>query len=191
MGKNIKRDNKKCNLYALPIIIVSFISLVVFLSCEDNSAIDRETLVKRHIPTLDASDSLNPFTVGNGEFAFTTDFTGLQSFPEYYEATIPLVTQAQWGWHSFPNLNQYSLDQVYEEYEVNGRKVAYASHQDSEAGEYLRSNPHRLHLGQIGFKFKNQNGLPIRINEIRNIKQTENIWEGIIYSSFEVLNTMV
>ena len=111
MGKNIKRDNKKCNLYALPIIIVSFISLVVFLSCEDNSAIDRETLVKRHIPTLDASDSLNPFTVGNGEFAFTTDFTGLQSFPEYYEATIPLVTQAQWGWHSFPNLNQYSLDQ--------------------------------------------------------------------------------
>jgi len=191
MGKNRQKYDKKRNLNELLAIVIFLSSFAVFFSCENNAKIDREALVKRHSPTLNASDLLNPFTVGNGEFAFSTDFTGLQSFPEFYEETIPLVTQAQWGWHSFSNLNQYSLDQIYEEYEVNGRKVAYASHQDSEAGEYLRSNPHRLHLGQIGFKFKNQDGLPIRINEIRNIRQTENIWEGIIYSSFEVLNNMV
>jgi hypothetical protein len=46
------------------------------------SPIDRQALVTRHNPVLTAIDPLSPLTVGNGEFAFGADVTGLQTFPE-------------------------------------------------------------------------------------------------------------
>nr|HRD17927.1 hypothetical protein [Candidatus Neomarinimicrobiota bacterium] len=75
MGKNKQKYDKKRNLNELLAIVVFLSSFVVFFSCENNAKIDREALVKHHSPTLNASDPLNPFTVGNGEFAFSTDFT--------------------------------------------------------------------------------------------------------------------
>ena len=88
-----------------------------------NDRIDRYALVNRHNVVLDEPNSLNPLSVGNGEFAFTADITGLQSFPEFHEEGMPLGTQSQWGWHSAPNTNGYKLSDAFEEYEVDGRKV--------------------------------------------------------------------
>ncbi len=68
--------------------------------------IDRRVLVRRHNPVLRALDARSPLSVGNGEFAFTADITGLQSFPEPYASGTPLCTQAQWGWHSFTGRNR-------------------------------------------------------------------------------------
>jgi hypothetical protein len=152
----------------------------------ENSKIDRYSLVHRHIPSLTQPDSLSPFTVGNGEFAFTTDITGLQTFPEFYEKGIPLGTQSQWGWHSVPNPNHYSLEQTFVYYDTYGRQVPYASGQNSKAGQWLRSNPHRLHLGSIGFKINKSDGEEVSLNDITNINQSVDIWEGIIKSSFSV-----
>lgn len=170
--------------------LFSICCLIIFNSCgndkEDNNKIDRYSLVHRHIPTVTAPDSLSPFTVGNGEFAFTTDVTGLQTFPEYYESGIPLGTESQWGWHSLPNNSNYSLDQTYEYYDTYGRKVPYASKQNSEAGQWLRMNPHRLQLGRVGFVIKNSDGSEINLSDIKNIHQSEDIWQGIIKSSFNV-----
>ena len=159
---------------------------LIFFTCSTENKINREALVKRHIPEVLVADSLNPFTVGNGEFAFTTDFTGLQTFPEYYENTIPLCTQSQWGWHSVPNKKNYTLALTFKGYNTYGREVEYASKQNSEAGQWLRANPHRIGLGRIGFIIKKQDGSEIKISDIKNIHQTENIWEGIIESSFKV-----
>ncbi len=47
--------------------------------------INREKVVRRHIVHVNSIDSLSSLTVGNGKFAFTVDFTGLQSFPELFE----------------------------------------------------------------------------------------------------------
>src|ERR1039457_2443952 len=58
-----------------------------------DGAIDRRSLVRRHNPTLAALDPRSPLSVGNGEFAFTADITGLQSLPQPYESGIPLCTQ--------------------------------------------------------------------------------------------------
>lgn len=58
---------------------------------------EREQIVRRHNPEFDRLDPLSPLSVGNGEFAFTADITGLQTFPEQYE--VPLGTQSNWGWH--------------------------------------------------------------------------------------------
>ncbi|MHC4646991.1 MAG: hypothetical protein ACYTBJ_15960, partial [Planctomycetota bacterium] len=43
--------------------------------------IDRYALVSRHNPVIRKPDPLSPLSVGNGEFAFTADITGLQTFP--------------------------------------------------------------------------------------------------------------
>jgi len=84
-------------------------------------------LVTRHNVTLNKPDPLTPLSVGNGEFAFTADITGLQTFPDYHNKGMPLGTQSQWGWHTMPNPEGYKLDDIMEFFDVNGRKVPYAS----------------------------------------------------------------
>ncbi|MBN1780533.1 hypothetical protein JW948_05355, partial [bacterium] len=101
---------------------------------------------------------MSSFTVGNGEFAFTADITGLQTFREEYQNGIPLGTQSHWGWHTCPNPENYTLDQAFHSYNTYGRQVSYASEMKSDAARWLRSNPHRLHLGQIGFDLRDGHG---------------------------------
>ena len=57
-------------------------------------AIHRKALVSRHSPYQTQLDVRSPFSVGNGEFAFTADITGLQSVPQPYESVLPLCTQS-------------------------------------------------------------------------------------------------
>ena len=102
----------------------------------------------QHNPVIREIDELSPLTVGNGKFAFTADVTGLQSFPEEYESGIPLSTQSEWGWHSFPNPEGYELADALQNYDTYGRQVPYASNQNSRAGGWLRANPHRLGLAR-------------------------------------------
>jgi hypothetical protein len=47
--------------------------------------------------------------VGNGNLGFPADITGLQTFQEQYSPRVPLMIQAQWAWHSFPNPAGFSL----------------------------------------------------------------------------------
>ena len=153
--------------------------------------IDRSALVHRHCPTLTAVDSLSPFTVGNGEFAFSVDVTGLQTFPASYQFGVPLGTHSQWGWHTVPDSNNYTIEQTLKNYNTYGRQVSYASMQQTEAAVWLRANPHRLHLGRIGFQILTSDGSEIRVSDITAIHQTENLWNGIISSSFQVERTNV
>jgi hypothetical protein len=53
------------------------------------SKIDREALVARHAIVITNADPLTPVSVGNGEFAFTADITGLQTFPRFYVSANP------------------------------------------------------------------------------------------------------
>src|ERR1035441_8120546 len=53
------------------------------------AGINRRDVVSRHNPTLRALDPRSPLSVGNGEFAFTADPTGLQTFPQPYETQMP------------------------------------------------------------------------------------------------------
>lgn len=153
--------------------------------------INRKELVQRHNIHVKRSDSLSSLTVGNGAFAFTVDITGLQSFPEYYKTGVPLGTQSEWGWHSFPNTGNYKLSEAYKEYDLNGKKVSYCVQVKSpqhtkEAVEYFRVNDHRLQLGNIGFDLIKKDGKFAGINDIKNIDQQIDLWTGIITSNFTV-----
>lgn len=150
--------------------------------------IDRQALVQRHIVHLRAADSLASLSVGNGQFSFTCDVTGMQSFPDHYVNGVPLGTQSDWGWHSFPNVDQLKREDALKDYELDGRKVSYLvqgkDEQAKRAVDYFRVNPHRLLLGQIGMVLEYKDGSKASINDIEEIDQQLDPWTGIITSTF-------
>ena len=57
--------------------------------------INREAIVRRHAIHINKIDSLSSLSVGNGNFAFTVDATGMQSFPDAYAKGVPLGTKKE------------------------------------------------------------------------------------------------
>ncbi len=157
-----------------------------------NEPIDRRALVTRHNVILTASDTMSPLSVGNGEFAFTADVTGLQTFAREYREGIPLGTMAQWGFHTAPNPKGFSLDKFPLTYlEAGGRKVGYLYYEDKKsspelgpAASYLYSNPGRLNLGRVGMVLKRRDGRESRLSDLTDIRQELNLWTGFLVSQF-------
>jgi hypothetical protein len=143
--------------------------------------LDRRAVVRRHNPLVRKPDPFAALTVGNGEFAFTADVTGLQTFTDLYEKQFPLCTTAHWAWHTTPApADVRPADLRFKNFDTYGRAVPYAT--DAKGQEplfkWLRENPHRMHLGQIGFD------LPSR--EIADIEQTLDLWSGLLTTRFAV-----
>lgn len=150
-------------------------------------SIDRHAVVGRHHPVITGIEPKAPLSLGNGSFGFSADITGLQSFQDAYE--IPLGTQSHWGWHSTGGRDRYRLgDNRMQHLDTYGRKVPYPLYPEDreEAHHWLRQNPHRLQLGRIGFRLRNRNGEEAKVSDLNQILQKLNLWEGILYSSFEV-----
>jgi protein-glucosylgalactosylhydroxylysine glucosidase len=152
-------------------------------------SINRAALVRRHNPLLRKLEPLSPLSVGNGEFAFTADITGLQSFAGEYENHMPLCTMSQWGWHSSPipaGLNPDALRMT--QYDTYGRSVGYATSSEGQTNLYnwLRENPHRLHLGLIGLSLLAAEGREAVVSDLRDIEQRLDLWTGILTSRFSL-----
>jgi hypothetical protein len=149
--------------------------------------IDRQALVARNNPHVTAIDSLASLSVGNGEFAFTVDATGLQTFPATYSMGVPLGTQSQWGWHSFDNPKNLKPEEALKEYDFgHGHKELYATQfkedgRAKDASNWYRVNPHRLHLGIVGFEL----GDEATPQQITDIQQELDMWKGEINSHFQ------
>jgi hypothetical protein len=150
--------------------------------------IDRAALVKRHNPIMRRIDPLSPLSLGNGEFVFTADVTGLQTFPGTYAQAMPLCTMSQWGWHSSPS-NGFDRQALrLTEYDTYGRAVGYATSSEGQTELYnwLRENPHRLHLGQIGLRLLMPDGSQAQAADVTDIQQQLDLWEGTLTSRFKV-----
>jgi hypothetical protein len=152
--------------------------------------IDRYALVSRNNVVLNRPDTLGALSVGNGEFAFTVDVTGLQTFYKEYGNGIALGTQSQWGWHRIPH-EKVSLDDVAVKYRSCDSTVApyaiqHATGKAGDATKVLRANPHRLHLGLIGLILLKENGEEVKLDELSNINQRLDLWTGKIESSYDV-----
>lgn len=163
--------------------------LVQLISCNDD--IHRFELVNRHNIIVAKPDTLSSLSLGNGEFAYTADITGMQTFYAEYENGISLGTQSQWGWHTIPTDSNYTIDDVSVDFEsCNGKTVPYAiQHSEGRAGRaanWLRANPHRLHLGIIGLSIIKKNGEEIDLSDIQNPIQKLNLWTGVLTSEFEI-----
>ena len=150
--------------------------------------IDRQKIYERHKVVLTSVDTLNALTVGNGNFAITVDITGLQTFPLHYQKGISLGTQSNWGWHSFPNHQEYNIEMTLDTVTLLEKKIPYAVQSKipvkREAADYVRQNPHRIHLAQLGWHLTDEKGQKATPDELKNIFQELNPWEGTIKSSF-------
>lgn len=147
--------------------------------------INRKELVGRHKIILNEADFRSPFTVGNGKFGFTADITGLQTFPELYRYQQPLCTLSEWGWHSFPRpefLKNKEFEMAY--FKTGDRMVPYLAKEKGQAHlyKYLRLNPHRMHLGMIGFTFTEKT----EFSDITDVHQELDMYTGILSSKFKV-----
>lgn len=162
--------------------LLAVLSLFLSISAYAGT-IDRRAVVSRNNPRVTKIDSLQSLTVGNGHFAMTVDVTGLQTFPEIYSKGIPLGTMSDWGWHSFANPNHYVPADALEAKDFGrGRKELYAAQfkepgRQHDASEWLRKNPHRLHLGTVGLDLKNP-------SEVKDIDTKLDMWDGKVSSSF-------
>lgn len=167
--------------------------LIMACSAEKVHKIDRKALVDRNNPAISEFEELSSLSVGNGNFAFTVDATGLQTHPELYSAGVPLGTQSQWGWHSFVNPQNYTSDETLKDYNFRGWDEPYAVQfnedgRPKEAANWHRANPHRLHLGYIGLELTDENGQDLKTDEIKDIQQVLQLWDGKILSRFSVNN---
>jgi hypothetical protein len=164
--------------------------------------IDRAALVRRHCPVLTCADVRSPLQVGNGEFAFTADITGLQTFPADYLNGMPLGTLSNWAWHSFPNPQHYHIGEIMRPFDSHGRKVSYADAWEGsgssgatprikKAVQWLRQNPHRIDLGRIGLILRKASGDQASLNDITGIHQRLDLLSGRIESQFKFENQPV
>lgn len=158
--------------------------------------INRQSLVQRHNITNTRIDSLESLSLGNGKFAFTADVTGLQTFPERYAKGVSLGTQSEWGWNRWKDTVGYKFEETLKEYTLNGKKSTY-SIQYSEplrkrnAADWFRKSVHRIQLGNLGFDLYKKDGSLAKPSDIKNIRQTLNMWTGELISHFTLENIPV
>jgi hypothetical protein len=149
-------------------------------------------LVTRHNPIYTRQEKNAPLSVGNGAFCFTADYTGLQTLYDDYAADdgFPLCTMAEWGWHSYAGSQRDggppddSLLRL-TPFDSGGRRVFYAVDEagQEELFKALRQNAHKFHLGRIGFE---RGGAALLSDACTPVKQTLNLWEGVLSSGFTV-----
>lgn len=153
--------------------------------------IDRQVVISRHNVTLDAIDPHAAVMVGNGSLALSLDITGLQGLRGEYAETSPLITQAQWAWHSFPNPEGWTLEDAMKPVEAHGQVYQYPYIDDwaeldtNPALQWLRENPHRFSLGRLSFRLLDEEGgRPLALSDISETRQTLDLWSGTAESQF-------
>jgi len=170
-------------------LLLCLLSTLVVPRLADAAPIDRHALVTRHNPTITAVDKAAPFMVGNGNLGFTADITGLQTFQDQYSPLVPLMTQSQWAWHSFPNPKGFKLAQAQVPLKVRGVLQWYPYLSDWEQAkkpeiQWLRENPHRFSLGRLGLYLVKEGGKTAEFSDLSATRQTLDMWTGRLASSF-------
>lgn len=156
--------------------------LLAVAGSSPSAKIDRRAVVSRHHVTLTAFDGERPLQVGNGEFAFGMDVTGLQTF-------APFNTMSHWGWHSGPApKGQTVADFEGEIWDTHGRAVRYPSWDSKrpELSAWLMSSPHRINLGRVGLLLTKRDGTTATRRDLKNPKQRLDLWSGVVTSRFEI-----
>ncbi|MEV0617524.1 hypothetical protein AB0I81_29675 [Nonomuraea sp. NPDC050404] len=165
--------------------------------------IDRRALAGRHSVEMRRIVAESPLSVGNGEFCFTADVTGLQTFPRSHPVEdrtgsppgTLLATMASWGWHSVPG--SHGLQETTRTYRTARGPVPYVDMRGdlsgtgeapaSAAESWLRANPHRLDLGRIGLTAVG--GPPLTPADLSGVHQRLDLWTGTLTSRFLLRGT--
>ena len=154
-------------LFLLPPVIVAGAS----------PPIDRHALVTRH--NIECNTLATTLPLGNGEFCFTADATGLQTFAGN--------SMAHWGWHSFPLPEGWSADRVpptgtFQRGRNTGRDV-FPKGTDA-IRKWMFDNPHRMNFARL--RLRHGDGRELATNEISAVSRTLDLWSGTQMSRFVI-----
>ncbi|MCX6238062.1 MAG: hypothetical protein NTY07_11010 [Bacteroidia bacterium] len=167
----------------IQLILILIFSLNVFSQGKVNQVkkkIDRKAVIERHKIITTVTNPKSPAQVGNGEFAFGVDITGLQTF-------VPFNTLSHWSWHSFPLPEGLRVEDFKGlTKDTHGRMVRYniANKEQPELSSWLAGNPHCYNLGRIGFLLLKSDRTKATIKDLKNTRQEVDLWNGIILSYF-------
>ncbi|MCF0234617.1 MAG: hypothetical protein HUK22_06520, partial [Thermoguttaceae bacterium] len=170
------------NILTLLALFAAFAPLSNVESAELKTPLDREQIVARHRIQSENLDLLLP--IGNGNFCFNIDGTGLQTFAG--------ETLSHWGWFSEPLPEKFSWDQLppttgtYYRGRLTGGDDSFT---DGEIYGWVRSNPHQMNLARV--RFVRADGSALQRSEISAVKRDLNLWNGVCVSMFELDGTPV
>ncbi len=138
--------------------------------------IDRRAVVTRH--NIDSKDLTSTLPVGNGEFAFSFDATGLQTFAGN--------TMSHWGWHNFPLPEGYKPDDIpytgtFERGRLKGGQIWPKEH--AALGKWLFDNPHRMNLGRLRLR---RSAADLNPGDITGLTKQLDLWTGLQTSTYEI-----
>ncbi|MEZ6099196.1 MAG: hypothetical protein R3E01_09510 [Pirellulaceae bacterium] len=175
-----------CNIDGRVFVLLTMTAMCFM--CQDRcgyaQAIDRRALVERHAIVATAHDAQSPMSLGNGEFAYSFDITGMQTFEDSESKGVPLSTMAQWNWHRFPGSEKYRYEDTLRDYDAYGHKVSYATEMRSDTAQAYRANPHRFNLARIGFRIRDEQGRDATVGDIESPRQRLSLWHGVATSTF-------
>jgi hypothetical protein len=150
------------------------------VSADRQAPIDRHALVARHDiewPSLDG-----PIVLGNGNFAFNADGTGLQ--------TVGGNTMSHWCWHSFPLPPGVTKSEIKPwATPDHGHLTNVTTREPKAIYDWERANPQPLNLGRIGFI--SQKGERLSASDVHVDSRHLELWTGILTSHFTYLGEPV
>ncbi len=143
----------------------------------DSQPIDRQAVVTRH--NIEWDDLHGEIPLGNGEFCFNADATGLQTFSG--------STMSHWGWHSNPLPEGFTAADIpatgtVERGRITGPMVKAAEHEGLR--DWMFQNPHPMNLGRL--RFVRANGEALEAGDISGLTRTYHLWTGLHTSRFTV-----
>jgi hypothetical protein len=177
------------------------------MTSTESGPIDRRALVDRHRVEITEPHPEHVLSVGNGDFAFGADITGMQTFTAFHtvsgdmrqmRSAVNTTTMSNWGWHEMPNPDGYVLEDTMTTYETARGPVSYPDKHDMmggltgdvpdefRAGLWLHVNPHRADLGRIGFELRERPDAEPETDPavLGDPRQSLDLWTGTISSAF-------
>ncbi|MCR2783543.1 MULTISPECIES: hypothetical protein [unclassified Microbacterium] len=169
--------------------------------------IDRAALAARHRVTVRQPHPEHVLTVGNGDFGYNADITGMQTFADFHDArramaagavAVNTATMSNWGWHEMPNPEGYTIEDAMTTYDTTRGPVRYLDKHDMmgamsgnvadefKAGAWLNANPQRMDLGRVGLELRHTPGDAVEDDPaaLADVDQSLDLWTGMISSAF-------
>ena len=141
------------------------------------STIDRRALVTRHNITW--NDVAGRLPLGNGEFCFGADGTGLQTFAGN--------SMSHWGWHSFPLPKVWTPDRVPSTGTFQkGRNISGDNFPPGTDAirTWMFDNPHIINLGRL--RLVRRHGCSLTPSDIAGLRRTLDLWTGLQTSPYQI-----
>jgi hypothetical protein len=177
----MNRHNSFCGISVLASILALTPSLIRAadrsLTPKDSTPIDRHALVTRH--NIQWNSSTGQIPLGNGEFCFNADGTGLQTFGGN--------SMSHWGWHSFPLVAGMTAAQIpptgtYQQGRNQGPDNSPPAMKAIDG--WMRVNSHIMDLGRL--QLCNADGTALQNSEISGLARTMDLWSGVQTASYRV-----